>query len=180
MAMSDMSRRERSEAAAGALQVHKIRKECERNVVYLTLSPPALDIHFGAEKLKASGRGGGMSHHRGTCVVSWIERWGERFLKRAQSDIYDMLMLHVGGTDMLKRYAGTAVYWQNVQTVLDCFFTAVERAEMCAELIDEPLFADDPGFAHFLQQARAEMRCRELILMIETTAGIRASLRSVY
>ncbi|MEZ5930915.1 MAG: hypothetical protein R3F54_03015 [Alphaproteobacteria bacterium] len=121
-----------------------------------------------------------MSQNRGTCVVSWIERWGERFLKRAQSDIYDMLMLHVGGTDMLKRYSGTAVYWQHVQTVLDHFFTAAERAEMCAELIDAPEFQGDPGFVHFVHQARAEIRCRELMAMIEATAGIRASLRSVY
>lgn len=120
-----------------------------------------------------------MSSTRGGCVVGWFERWGGRFLRRSQPDIYQMLLLHVGGTDILRHYHGTDVYWQNVQTVLDCFFTAAERAEMCAELIDEPLFQGDPGFAPFLHQARAEMRCRHLVQLVEATASIRASMRSV-
>lgn len=90
-----------------------------------------------------------------------------------------MLLLHVGATDMLRGYSGAADYWQCVQTILDCFFTSAERADMCAELVGDPLFLDDPGFAAFTHQARAEIRCRELIMMIEATAGVRASLRSV-
>lgn len=120
-----------------------------------------------------------MSSLQGGCVVAWLERWGERFLKRPQPDIYQMLLLHVGGTDILRRYHGTDAYWHNVQTVLDCFFTAAERAEMCAELIDEPLFLDDLGFQPFLHQAKAEIRCRALVQMVEATASIRASMRSV-
>lgn len=121
-----------------------------------------------------------MSELQGGCVVSWIERWGARYLRGAQSDIYHMLLLHVGGTNTLRQYTGGKAYWQNVQVILDCFFTAAERAEMCAELINEPLFHGDPGFRHFLDQARAELRCREIIALIDATAGIRASMRSVY
>ena len=94
-------------------------------------------------------------------------------------DVYQQLLLHVGGTDILKRYSGSRAYWQYVQTILDSFFTAAERAQMCAELIDEPLFRGDPGFYPFLVQAKAELRCQELISMIEETAGIRVKLRSV-
>lgn len=120
-----------------------------------------------------------MSSLQGGCVVGWLERWGERFLKRPQPDIYQMLLLHVGGTDILRHYHGTDAYWQNVQTVLDCFFTAAERAEMCAELIDEPLFLDDPGFEPFRHRARAEIGCRKLVQVVDATASIRPSMGSV-
>lgn len=120
-----------------------------------------------------------MSSLRGGYVVAWLERWGARFLKGPQPGIYHALLLQVGGTDRLRWYSGTEAYWQSVQAVLDCFFSAAERAEMCRELIDQPLFMDDSGFASFLHQARAEIRCRELVATIEATAGIRASLRSV-
>ena len=100
-------------------------------------------------------------------------------MRRQLPDVYQQLLLHVGGTDILKRYSGSRAYWQYVQTILDSFFTAAERAKMCAELIDEPLFRGDPGFYPFLVQAKAELRCQELISMIEETAGIRVKLRSV-
>lgn len=121
-----------------------------------------------------------MSSLQGSCVVDWIERWGERFLKGPQPDIYQMLLLHVGGTDMLRQYSGDHTYWQHVQTILDCFFSAAERAEMCFELINEPLFQDDPGFVPFLHRARAELRCYELVSLIEQTGAVRTTLRSVY
>lgn len=120
-----------------------------------------------------------MSALRGNVIVAWLERWGERFIKGTQPDIYQMLQLHVGGTDMLRQYSGTETYWQNVQTVLDCFFSSAQRAEMCVELINDELFIDDCGFGPFLYQARAELRCRELISMIEKTMNNRNSLRSV-
>ena len=87
-------------------------------------------------------------------------------------------MLHVGGTDVLKWYTGTEDYWQKVQLVLDSFFSATERAELCSQLIEQPLFLEDPGFEPFLHQARAEIRCREIVAMIEATVGIRAYHRS--
>lgn len=120
-----------------------------------------------------------MSSLRGGCVVAWLERWGERFLRVPQPGMYQQLLLHVGGTDVLRRYSGSTAYWQYVQVILDCFFSAAERAEMCSELIREPLFLDDEGFASFLIVARAEIRCDELISMIEGTADVRTFLRSV-
>ncbi|MGI9506618.1 MAG: hypothetical protein ACR2RE_26550 [Geminicoccaceae bacterium] len=120
-----------------------------------------------------------MSSKQGDCVIEWIEHGGQRFLKGAQQDIYQILLLHVGATDMLRQYAGTEAYWQNVQTILDCFFSAAERAEMCAQLIEEPLFLGDPAFKHFLHQARAELRCCELAAMVKKTSDIHASIRSI-
>ena len=117
-----------------------------------------------------------MSSRQGALVVAWLERWGERFLKAQQPDMYQMLLLHVGGTDKLKHYPEKAAYWQSVQVVLDCFFSAAERAEMCAELIDQPLFEGDHSFAAFRDRARAEMGCRDLILMVEETVGVGPSI----
>ncbi len=88
-----------------------------------------------------------------------------------------MLMLHVGATDKLIQYSGADAYWQYVQAILDCFFSAAERAEICAEVVKEQHFIDDPGCASFLHHAKAEVRCRELVQMIEAIASVRASLR---
>lgn len=119
-----------------------------------------------------------MSSLQGDRVVAWLERAGERYLMGRQPEIHLQLLLHVGGTDILRRYSGAAAYWYYVQAILDCFFSAAERAEMCARLIDDPAFADDPSFMPFLIQAKAEIRCHELISMIEGTADVRVKLRS--
>jgi hypothetical protein len=120
-----------------------------------------------------------MSSIQGALVVSWLERGGWKFLKESQPYTYQVFLLHIGATDILKRYRGTEVYWFYVQTLLDFFFSASERAEMCAELMRVPEFQNDPAFKAFRDAAKAEIRCHELISAIGDTAGIRASLRSV-
>ena len=87
-------------------------------------------------------------------------------------------MLHVGATDKLRQYSGSVTYWEYIQAILDCFFSAAERADMCADLIKEKQFTDDPGCVTFLHHAKAEIRCHELVGMIEASSGVRASLRS--
>jgi hypothetical protein len=116
---------------------------------------------------------------RGRCVVAWLENGGERFLRDLMPDVYQQLLLQVGGTDVLRRYCGSREYWQHVQAILDCFFTSAERAMMCRELIEEPLFANDPAFRFFLVQAKAEIRSRELISVVEGIVAKRVSLRSI-
>ena len=71
----------------------------------------------------------------GHLIVAWLEDGGERFLKGSQPDAYQALMLHVGGTDVLKRYSRTEDYWQPVQLILDALFAADERADMCKKLL---------------------------------------------
>ncbi len=119
-----------------------------------------------------------MSTLRGDDVIIWLERWGERFLRGSQPELYQMLLLHVGATDKLRQYSGSEAYWEYIQAILDCFFSAAERAEMCADLIKVKQFTKDPGCASFLQNAKAEIRCRELVGMIEAISSVRASLRS--
>ncbi|MEM9441693.1 MAG: hypothetical protein AAGA73_14700 [Pseudomonadota bacterium] len=120
-----------------------------------------------------------MSTIQGALVVSWLERGGWRFLRDSQPDTYQVFLLHIGATDILKQYKGTKVYWFYVQAILDFFFSATERAEMCAELMRVPEFQNDSGFRVFLDAAKAEIRCQELVSVINQSAGIRASLRSV-
>jgi hypothetical protein len=120
-----------------------------------------------------------MSRRRGLCVVDWLERWGACFLRSPQPHVYQQFLLHVGGTDVLRRYVGQPDYWRHVQSILDGFFTMAERAQMCAELISQPLFDGEPGFQPFLAQAKAEIRCAELIEKIEAELPMREGLRSV-
>lgn len=120
-----------------------------------------------------------MTKRRGRCVVMWLEDWGERFLKPSQPYVYEQLLLHVGATDTLRHYHGTSAYWQSVQTILDNFFTAAQRGEMCAELIDEPLFRGRGDFWPFLAQAKAEFRVCELIAAVEVSVEIDATVRSI-
>ena len=116
---------------------------------------------------------------RGCYVVAWLEHGGDRFLRDSPPEIYAQLLLHIGGTDALRRYCGTPHYWQQVQTILDGFFTSAERAVMCRELMEAPLFANDPGFQSFLIHARAELRAYELISVTEGMMKKRVSLRSI-
>lgn len=72
----------------------------------------------------------------GSIVVTWLETAGERYLKKASPEVLQLFLLHVGGTDILRSYNGSPTYWQYVQVILDCFFTADQRADMCAELFE--------------------------------------------
>jgi hypothetical protein len=108
-----------------------------------------------------------------------LERGGDRFLRSSQPYVYQQFLLHVGATDILRHYDVATAYWSYVQTVLDCFFTSAERAEMCAELIGEPMFRGREDFRPFLIEARSEIRAQEVMIAIDAVAGIKALLRSV-
>jgi hypothetical protein len=115
-----------------------------------------------------------MSSIQGALVVSWLERGGWRFLKDSQPYAYQVLLFHIGATDILSYYRGTEVYWIFVQSILDFFFSAAERAEMCEELLHAPEFQGDPAFRVFLDAAKAEIRCQELAVIVDQKTGISA------
>lgn len=120
-----------------------------------------------------------MSRRHGQSVVTWLQRGGERFLRTTQPYVYQQLLLHTGATDILCRYDDAGDYWHFVQAVLDCFFTSAERADMCRELIEDPIFAGREDFRPFLIQARAEIRAQEVIAAVDALTDTQASLRSV-
>ncbi len=120
-----------------------------------------------------------MSRRHGECVVNWLESGGDRFLRDSQSYAYEQFLLHVGATDILRHYDVAISYWHYVQNILDNFFTSTERAVMCRELIENPIFAGREDFRPFLIQARAELRTQELLVAINAVVETKAALRSV-
>jgi len=120
-----------------------------------------------------------MSGRYGQYVVTWLERGGDRFLQSALPHVYQQFLLHVGATDVLRCYDSAAAYWNYVQAILDCFFTSAQRAEMCCELINSPVFAGRKDFRPFLIEAQAEIRLQEVIADVDVIADTKAPLRSV-
>ena len=120
-----------------------------------------------------------MSGCRGRCVVTWLESGGDRFLKPAQPYVYQQFLLHVGATDVLRRYDDSKAYWHYVQAILDCFFTSAQRASLCVELMNDPIFAGRSDFRPFLIEAKAEIRAQEIIAAANALGEIKAPLRSV-
>lgn len=96
----------------------------------------------------------------GAEMIELLERAGARYL---EPDAYQTLLLNVGATQALRRYDGTEAYWDRVQAVLDAFFSASERAEICAELIAHRALCALPEFRGFLMRAIAERRLQSIL-----------------
>lgn len=104
-----------------------------------------------------------MSTWVGARIVDMLESAGRRYLKPSDPDLYRAFLLHVSGTDLLRRYDGSEVYWQRVQAILDTFFGADERAVICARMIEQHALRRLPEFRSFLARATAECRLQELV-----------------
>jgi hypothetical protein len=100
-------------------------------------------------------------------ILDWA---GAQYLKPSDPDLYRNYLLHIGGTDTLQRYDGTATYWDRVQAILDTFFNSSERAEICAQMIGG--FCALPEFRDFWIRALAERRLQS---MLRATAIIRST-----
>lgn len=104
-----------------------------------------------------------MTTRVGAEIVDVLEWAGARYLRANDPDLYRAYLLHVSGTDTLRRYDRSEVYWQRVQAILDAFFTSAERAEICAQVIARAELCGLPEFRGFLTQAVAERRMQDLI-----------------
>lgn len=93
----------------------------------------------------------------GNQVVAILEYAGRRHLGPS-SPLFQLFGLQVGGTTTLLDYDGSRVYWQRVQVLLDAFFSASERTEICADLTQQIDLSDRPEAREFLCQARAELQ----------------------
>ena len=71
----------------------------------------------------------------GAVIVDILERAGARFLRHSEPELYRADLLNIGGADTVRRYDRTATYWERIQLILDGFFSARERAQICAEVI---------------------------------------------
>jgi hypothetical protein len=104
-----------------------------------------------------------MTAHLGAAVIELLEQAGEHLLGESAPDVYSAFLLQVGGANTLRRYEASSTYWDCVQAMLDTFFTAAERAEICARLISHGELRCRPEFQGFLAHALAERRLQEMI-----------------
>lgn len=94
-----------------------------------------------------------------TTVLRVLEEAGARHLEPETLRIF---LLQVGGGPSLRIYGSGSVYWRRVQMVLDGFFTAPERAGICAQIVDEVDLTSRPEAWDFLASALAEQRLQTM------------------
>ena len=100
----------------------------------------------------------------GAVIVDILERAGARYLRQNEPDLYRAYLLNIGGTDTLRRYDRTETYWDRVQLILDWFFSATQRAQICAEVIAHGELCARPEFRGFLASAIAERRLQSMLV----------------
>ena len=101
-----------------------------------------------------------MSERVGETVLRVLEDAGARYLDQETLRIF---LLQVGGGPSLRTYGSRSVYWRRVQMVLDGFFTAAERAQICGQIIRELDLASRPEAWDFLASAMAERRLQTML-----------------
>lgn len=107
-------------------------------------------------------------------VVAVLERAGGRHLGPS-SPLFQVFGLQIGGTTTLLDYDSSRVYWQRVQLLLDAFFSARERASICADLIRRIDLAGLPEARDFLCQVRAELHLVRLMNKLNLGAATRTA-----
>jgi hypothetical protein len=99
----------------------------------------------------------------GAVIVDILERAGGRYLRHSEPDLYRAYLLNIGGADTVRRYERTETYWDRIQLILDGFFSARERAQICAEVIAHDGWWALPEFRGFLRSAIAENRLQSML-----------------
>lgn len=107
-----------------------------------------------------------MAERTGEYVVDVLEHAAERYVAPTSPDAYRCLMMHVGAAGTLRAYDGSETYWGRVQVILDFFFSAHERAEVCEDLLRCEGLCAAPGSRRFLASALAERRLQEVLAAI--------------
>ena len=86
----------------------------------------------------------------GAVIVDILERAGARYLRHSEPDLYRAYLLNIGALTRCGAMMRTETYWDRVQLILDGFFSARERAQICAELIAAArVVGADPSSAAF-------------------------------
>lgn len=99
----------------------------------------------------------------GAVIVDILERAGARYLRHSEPDLYRAYLLNIGGADTVRRYDRSETYWDRVQLILDGFFSARERAQICVEVIAHRELWAQPEFRGFLASAIAEHRLQSML-----------------
>jgi hypothetical protein len=96
-----------------------------------------------------------MTEQVGKSVLQVLEEAGERWLA---PEVYRIFLFHIGGARTVCRYEPSESYWERIQTILDSFFCASERAEICTRLLELDDLRARPELRAFTAQALAERR----------------------
>lgn len=104
-----------------------------------------------------------MAKQVGGIVLNVLERAGIRFLKPTSPDEFELFMLHVGGGGSLRAYAPRSSYWRQVQVLMDTFFSAAQRAEICDALLEEAGIEHRLEALDFAASALAERRLQDML-----------------
>jgi len=99
----------------------------------------------------------------GIDVVQILEASGERHLAASAPEVYRVFLLQVGSARHFRRSVRTETFWDWVQAILDTFFSAAERDEVCGQLLACAGLRARPEFRSFWERALAERRLQELI-----------------
>jgi hypothetical protein len=114
----------------------------------------------------------------GAIIVDILERAGAQYLGQNEPDLYRAYLLNIGATDTVRRYECTETYWDRVQLILDGFFSAKERAQICADVIAHGELWARPEFRGFLMRALAERRLQRMLATVTLAQRIRLDVRS--
>lgn len=104
-----------------------------------------------------------MARTVGSVVVDVLEMAGSRFLQPSTPETFQVFMLHVGWGSSLRAYEERNVYWRRVQILLDTFFSAAQRAEICSELLARLDLERRVEALDFAANALAELRLQEML-----------------
>ena len=104
-----------------------------------------------------------MDEQVGGQVVSILEAAGLRFLDPVAPGTFRVFLHHLGASATFQRYEAGPVYWRRLQILLDTFFSAEERAEICSELVARLPLVGRPESYDFLAEALAERRLQETL-----------------
>jgi hypothetical protein len=107
-----------------------------------------------------------MTEQVGKSVLQVLEEAGERWLA---PEVYRIFLFHIGGARTVRRYEPSGSYWERIQTILDCFFCASERAEICTRLLELDDLQRRPELRPFIAQALAERRLQAYLAASKLT-----------
>lgn len=101
-----------------------------------------------------------MSEQVGVSVFRILEQAGEHWLP---PEVFRIFLFHIGGAQAVLRYRASETYWEQIQTILDSFFTPSQRAEVCDRLLERSDLRARPEFRGFRASALAERRLRDML-----------------
>lgn len=104
----------------------------------------------------------------GTDVIRVLEDAGERYLASVSPDAHCLFLMHVGGARLFEA-RDSGAFWGGIQAILDGFFAAPERAEICGRLLERSDLQRRAECRTFVANALAERRLQVMMAAARIT-----------